>query len=622
MTEDPISKERSRYSSSDLREMRMAAEKKRLQDLREPAERDYDRITSCSALRRLGGVGQVVAPREGHTYHSRLTHTLRVSRLARRVAQKLLRETPEMAAAVGGINPDVVEAAGLTHDLGYPPFGYVAEVTLRECVEEAGDPDAFEGNAQSFRVATKLALVFPQFSGLNLTRATLNAFLKYPWSRQPDVPLKMKYSFYHSEENEFHFARELHSAGDPRRSAEAEIMVWADDVTYALYDAEDFFRAGLIPLERLASVRDDSERRRFFDGMYERPGTRKHMGDEPRAELEEIFQRVVTPFPISEPFANTREQEARLRYFSSMLFSRFIGAIELHSPAAYDHSFVRISRRQSLEVKLLKALTWFYVINNQGLAAQQFGQRKMIRELFEIFVDAAMSPRDEETSIIPSQFLHAVRSAERNRPAVARLVADMIASMTEEGLTEFYGRVMLGDKWSNQVTSPHALGRARTYLEQQRQEDEAVRRLRPSETEKSLRAFLCHATEDKPVVRELYRKLKENGVEPWLDEEDLVGGSNWKYEISKALGLTHVVIICLSSKSVTKAGYVQTEIKKVLDLALQQPEGAIFLIPLRLENSRVPDQLCEWQRVDLFEAKGFEKLMRALRKRAHDLELS
>jgi dGTPase len=368
---------------------------------------------------------------------------MRVSQLARRLAQKLLKDAPDKAREVGGIDPSVAEAAGLAHDLGHPPFGHIAEETLGACVAEDRHVwDGFEGNAQSFRIVTRLALSSPQIPGLNLTRATLNALLKYPWTRQSDGHQKKKYGLYQTEKVDFDFARELQPlAGDTRKSAEAEIMDWADDVTYAVHDAEDFYRARLIPLDRLASVNDDAERKRFFDGMYERPQLREKMGEESRSELEQAFLKVITPFPISEPYTGSHEQRSRLRWISSALIGRFVKAIELQKPPDEYHAFVVISPLQKLEVRLLKALTWFYVIYNPALATQQYGQRKMIRELFEIFGNVAGSKKDEERNIIPFAFRDEMTSAGNNSDQIVRVVADIIGGMTEQGLVKLYRRL-------------------------------------------------------------------------------------------------------------------------------------------------------------------------------------
>ena len=137
-----------------------------------------------------------------------------------------------------------------------------------------------------------------------------------------------------------------------------------------------------------------------------------------------------------------------------------------------------------------------------------------------------------------------------------------------------------------------------------------------AETPRTLHVFLCHSSGDKPAVRELYQRLCAEGIDAWLDEEKLLPGQDWQCEIPKAVRTSDVVIVCLSRGSITKAGYVQREIKFALDVADEQPEGAIFLIPAKLEECEVPDRLSRWQWVNLYEAKGYERLMRALRTRA------
>jgi len=124
--------------------------------------------------------------------------------------------------------------------------------------------------------------------------------------------------------------------------------------------------------------------------------------------------------------------------------------------------------------------------------------------------------------------------------------------------------------------------------------------------------FLCHASEDKPAVRKLYERLVKDGIDAWLDEEKLLPGQNWQLEISKAVKKSDAVIVFLSSRSVKKAGFVQKEIKLALDIAQEKPEGTIFFIPARLDESTVPDSLREYQWVDLFDDKGYEKIKRAL----------
>lgn len=135
----------------------------------------------------------------------------------------------------------------------------------------------------------------------------------------------------------------------------------------------------------------------------------------------------------------------------------------------------------------------------------------------------------------------------------------------------------------------------------------------------SLKVFICHSSSDKPAARELYRRLKAEGFVPWLDEEDLLPGQNWKRVIPSAVADAHVVVVCLSNTAVTKQGFVQKEIGYALDVAGEQPEDTIFIIPVRLEECKVPDRLSEWQWVDLYEPRGYDRLLRSLRVRADTL---
>src|SRR6266446_506141 len=143
-------------------------------DPRRPAERDRDRILYSAAFRRLAGITQTVPGDLEHPVHNRLTHVLEVAQIGRRLAERLIRDPKQKEAALAlEIDPEVVAAACFAHDLGHPPFGHIAEEALDEMARGAGAPGGFEGNAQSFRVVTKLAEHKEGFQGLDLTRATL-----------------------------------------------------------------------------------------------------------------------------------------------------------------------------------------------------------------------------------------------------------------------------------------------------------------------------------------------------------------------------------------------------------------------------------------------------------------
>lgn len=139
---------------------------------------------------------------------------------------------------------------------------------------------------------------------------------------------------------------------------------------------------------------------------------------------------------------------------------------------------------------------------------------------------------------------------------------------------------------------------------------------------KSLRVFLCHAKEDKVKVHNLYKRLKNDGFDVWLDEVDLIPGQEWELEIPKVVKTSDIVLILISNNSITKTGYVQKEIRIALDAADYQPEGSIFLIPVRLEECKVPDRLSRFQWTDLFDKDGYSKLIRGLNAKADFINVS
>jgi hypothetical protein len=135
-----------------------------------------------------------------------------------------------------------------------------------------------------------------------------------------------------------------------------------------------------------------------------------------------------------------------------------------------------------------------------------------------------------------------------------------------------------------------------------------------------LRVFLCHAPEDEGTVRALYERLLAEGLEPWLNEENLLPGQSRQHEIRNAVREAHVVAICLS-RHTDQAGSFHKEIRYALDVADEQPEGAIFCIPVRLEACEVPDRLRDYYPVNLYDERGYERLMRSLQARAEALGL-
>jgi dGTPase len=396
-------------------------------DYRTPAQKDKDRIVYTSAFRRLAEVTQVASPGDVHVFHNRLTHSLQVAQVGRSLAEKLRQDTAA-CEAVGGIDPDTVEAACLAHDLGHPPFGHTAEELLNQLIGSVAG--GFEGNAQSFRIITKLAFKSTQHAGLDLTAATLAGVLKYPWLKGQNKDKPNKWGAYGSELKDFQFARKVSPPRKLARSPEAALMDWSDDVTYSVHDLEDFFRAGRIPVHLLARASENLERQRFFDDVY-----RRRAGDKKfpkRGVLEEAFENILAIFwRIYEPYSGTREHRSRLRYFTSQLIHRYVNGIEIDS----KKKTIEIDPEYEKEVMILKELTWTYVIEAPSQSLQREGQRTIIRRLFEIYSDAAGS--EKKWSIFPPFYKEELGQATSNATR-KRIVTDLIAGMTEPQVIEAY----------------------------------------------------------------------------------------------------------------------------------------------------------------------------------------
>lgn len=425
-------------------------------DHRIPSQKDRDRLLFCSAFRRLAGVTQVVSAQEGHIFHNRLTHSLKVAQIGRSLADKILQSQQQLANQLGGIDPNVVETAALAHDLGHPPFGHIAERKLHQLALASGLKDGFEGNAQSFRIVTKLAVRKAEFYGLNLTRASLNAILKYPWLYgQNHEKSTRKWGAFFTEKEDFEFARAMHPESRAK-SIEAELMDWADDIAYSIHDVEDFYRANLIPLDRLVGslyqtrngnwkVIEGSELDRFFTSLFKRWEDEEHQGDYRKPEIQEklrqAFIGIISQLTeIKTPYDGLHFQKAYIHNFTSGHVSKYIQAIKLLEPDDTE-DIVTIDQECLYEVKMLKELTWHYVMIRPALAAQKHGQVHMIEKLFEIFHDAVQSSKRGDWDIFPISYQEKLETIDDTQER-ARTAIDLIASMTEAQMVAMYQRLM------------------------------------------------------------------------------------------------------------------------------------------------------------------------------------
>ncbi|SCF58222.1 dGTPase [Streptomyces sp. LamerLS-31b] len=389
-------------------------------------QRDRARILHSAALRRLAGKTQVVTP-GSHSQvwdaspRTRLTHSLECAQVGR-----------ELGAALG-CDPDLVEAACLSHDLGHPPFGHNGEQALNAFADDCG---GFEGNAQSLRLLTRIEP--KRFTergsvGLNLTRAALDAATKYPWPRgaHPSDPGSGKFGVYEDDRPVFDWVR----AGAPgtRTCFEAQVMDWSDDVAYSVHDVEDGLHAGHIDPNCLHA---EPERQAVFEVAI---GRYVPVGTEP-AELADALDRLQDAEWWPHGYDGTAVAQARLKDATSQLIGRFCLAAEGATRAAYgtgrltryDARLV-VPRQTRMECAVLKAVADRYVMQRAEQERLRADQRVIVAELAEALTARAPDGLDPQ--------FRALFDGASDDHARKRVIVDQIASLTDASALSLHARL-------------------------------------------------------------------------------------------------------------------------------------------------------------------------------------
>jgi dGTPase len=379
-------------------------------------ERDRARVLHSYAFRRLADKTQVVVPGEDDFPRTRLTHSLEVAQIGR-----------EIGAALG-CDPDVVDTAGLAHDIGHPPFGHNGEDALNAV---AGPCGGFEGNAQTLRVLTRLEakVVYPSGdpAGLNLTRATLDATCKYPWPRSDG---NRKFGFYGPDASAFEWMRSPAVMG--RRCLEAQVMDWADDVAYSVHDVEDGVHSGMI---RLGQV-DASAREQLCKVAASLYSTR------PVADLAPVLDALLD-LPTLRDLADydgTSAAQAAAKRATSELVGRLSGAAVAATRAQYGSgklarydADLAVPDEVAAECALLKAVAAQYVMMRPGAAERQAAQRALLTELVTAVLDNAPASLDRAMAAVWEE---AGDDSER-----LRVVIDQVAQLTDTSAVTWHRRL-------------------------------------------------------------------------------------------------------------------------------------------------------------------------------------
>ncbi|WP_030173156.1 deoxyguanosinetriphosphate triphosphohydrolase [Streptomyces sp. NRRL S-813] len=395
-------------------------------------QRDRARVLHSAALRRLAGKTQVVTPGERSqawdpSPRTRLTHSLECAQVGR-----------ELGAALG-CDPDLVEAACLSHDLGHPPFGHNGEQALNEFARDCG---GFEGNAQSLRLLTRIEpkrFVPDPASGelvsvgLNLTRAALDAATKYPWPRgaHPTDPASPKFGVYEDDRPVFDWLRK--DAPGTRTCFEAQVMDWSDDVAYSVHDVEDGLHAGHIDPNCLQA---EPERQAVFAvavGRYV-------PADTDPEELAEALDRLLDQEWWPHGYDGSAVAQARLKDATSQLIGRFCLAAEGATRQAYGSGRLSrygaelvVPRSTRMECAVLKAVADRYVMQRAEQERLRADQRIVVAELAEALTARAPEGLDPQ--------FRALFDQARDDRARKRVIVDQIASLTDASARSLHVRL-------------------------------------------------------------------------------------------------------------------------------------------------------------------------------------
>lgn len=390
---------------------------------RDAFARDRARVLHSAALRRLAAKTQVLSPASPADFaRNRLTHSLEVAQVGRELATELR------------LSPDVVDTACLSHDLGHPPFGHNGERALNEWAAEIG---GFEGNAQTLRILSRLEpkVVDPDGAsfGLNLTRASLDATCKYPWTAAhpvPDPGGRLKFGVYPEDEAVFEWLRD---GAPPRvRCIEAEVMDLSDDIAYSVHDFEDAVVNGYIDPARLSDVR---EREALLTAIQAWVGY-----DFPRDELDDALYRLMRIPVWITSFDGSRASHARLKNLTSDLIGRFARAATAATREHYDapaltryRGHVVVPRVIEAEMAVLKGTIGAFIVSVEGRKGLYKEQRRILKRLS----NALWEHPEHLDRLHAEDFARAETDAARRR-----VIVDQVASLTDRFAISWHSRLV------------------------------------------------------------------------------------------------------------------------------------------------------------------------------------
>ncbi len=398
---------------------------KQTEDLyRTPFEIDRDRIIHSSAFRRLQAKTQVFLSGEYDFYRTRLTHSLEVAQIGRSICKFLAQQSPLLSDEFY-IDPDLVEAVCLSHDLGHPPFGHSGEKILNTLMAKFG---GFEGNAQTLRMITEI--IFSgngERTGMAPTRAFLDGVLKYK-SLYKQLKNPDRHFLYDEQKQYLQFV--FGGASIPKtlrpgdelnefRSIECQIMDWSDDAAYSINDLVDGIHAGFINKERV-----------------ERWAGKQHLDSQQSDWIREILD-AITSRDLERRFA--RKIGAFIRACALSERKNFMSART--NRYRFQLEIDPITQKQS---KLYKRVSYELVFLSPQLHQLEHKGGLMIRRIFETLSENYIETSHSDTNLLPEEMEHIVRATSDKRLRT-RLLCDHIAGMTDGFAVRMYKRLFEPD---------------------------------------------------------------------------------------------------------------------------------------------------------------------------------
>ena len=388
--------------------------------------RDRARVTHSSALRRLGAKTQVLQPGSGDFARTRLTHSLEVAQVGREMAVEF------------GVDPDVVDSACLAHDLGHPPFGHNGEKALNDWAKDFG---GFEGNAQTLRILSRIEQKVYSSEGiafgLNLTRATLDACCKYPWTKENAVAdtgadRSLKFGVYADDVPVFDWIRI--DAPVNAKCFEAQIMDFSDDVAYSVHDFEDAVVEGFLKLGEL-----DSKESEIVSEIERWNGHRI-----PRAELDKAMNRLQENRYWLTSWDGTPSQAGQLKNLTSSVIGSFVSrTTDATFQANVDSTFGRYSAdivvpvEVSAEIAIFKGLVSYFLMSTERRRPFYEWQRALLSELADVLIAANGEYLDQYSQL---QWSKAKTEEEKHR-----VIVDQIAVFTDAAALKMHD-ALIGSK--------------------------------------------------------------------------------------------------------------------------------------------------------------------------------